>query len=228
MEFRYNEIIIWLIPGLYLLCLVCLFVLSPFMDNIDFQSCFELLKQLPDGVATSATVFFIPFVSFVMGYLINYIASQGEYWLYCCKYFKRPSRIILEGKTRRYKIVDKKKLLMKLGRGPYALYSNSEANDMLSKAKQSVDISSLDTYYFKSILGRNLLCAQVLFIVGLIFDYFLLRQSDLTIMTISAVAGLLFFASWRRNCKIYVRHIFALYLRSAVNSTEEYESNDHK
>ena len=82
MEFRYNEIIIWLIPGLYFLCLVCLFVLPPFTDGSEVATYLNAIKEIPDGIVTSAALFFIPFVSFVIGYLINYIASQTEFWLY--------------------------------------------------------------------------------------------------------------------------------------------------
>ena len=99
MEFRYNEIIIWLIPGLYFLCLVCLFVLPPFTDGSEVATYLNAIKEIPDGIVTSAALFFIPFVSFVIGYLINYIASQTEFWLYKFDILKRPSRIILSGQV---------------------------------------------------------------------------------------------------------------------------------
>lgn len=213
MEFRYNEIIIWLIPGLYFLCLVCFFVLPPFTDGSEVATYLNAIKEIPDGIVTSAALFFIPFVSFVIGYLINYIASQTEFWLYKFDILKRPSRIILSGKSDRYRLANLDTLLQRLERSSRSNLTNANANALFIKVKQSIDICPLDTYYFKSVFGRNLLCAQVLVLICVVFECFYLKCLDLLGLSVTLVTGLLFFTSWRRNSKIYVKNILSMYMR---------------
>lgn len=215
MEFRYNEIIIWLIPGLYFLCLICLFVLLPFTDESDVAAYLNAIKEIPDGLVTSAGLFFIPFVSFVIGYLINYIASQTEFWCYKSNILNRPSKIILSGESNRYKLSDLDILRQKLGYPSQRELTNDIANDLLIKAKQNINISEFDTYYFKSVFGRNLLCAQVIVVAGIIFDWIYFCNLELTGLICFVLLVILFFASWRRNSKIYVKNIFSAYLKDA-------------
>ena len=213
MEFRYNEIITWLIHGLYLLCLLSLLVIPPFIDVNEISAYLNMIKEIPDGIVTSAALFFIPFVSFVIGYLINYIASQFEFWMYKFDLLKRPSRILLSGKSERYKLADLNSILNRLRYTSDSSLTNKVANDLLIKAKQTVDICSLDTYYFKTVFGRNLLCSQIFVTLGLIYDYFHFDNSALISQIISLVAVWFFFTSWRRNSKIYVKNIFSIYMK---------------
>lgn len=215
MEFRYNEIIVWLIPGLYFLCLMFLFILLPITGDGEIVKYINSIKDLPEGVQTSAALFFIPFVSFVVGYLINYIASQSEFVMYKFNILQRPSKILLSGKSDRYRVADLRLLEHKLSYSSNNDITNDEANKLLIKTKQNVDISSLDTYYFKSVFGRNLLCSQVLIIIGIIFDAIYFKSLESTGMIVCIAISLLLFASWRRNCKIYTKNILALYLRNA-------------
>lgn len=216
MEFRYNEIIIWLVPGLYLLCVWSLFILIPFSNSSDIQVYIRFLKGIPDGVLTSAALFFIPFVSFVIGYLINYISSQMEYWLYSMNILERPSRIILKDKSKRYKISNLNSLLCRLGSTNQNIDSNEKANILLMQAKQSVNICSLDTYYFKSVFGRNLCCAQVIVIIAIVVCSIYYKYIDYTTLIFCLTIGVLLFTSWQRNSKIYVKNIFILYLKEPV------------
>lgn len=217
MKFRYNEIIIWLIPGLYFMCLLCLIVLPPFTDGSEIKAYIEAIKSFPEGIVTSAALFFIPFVSFVIGYLINYIASQLEFWMYKYNLMKRPSTIILSGKSDRYKLADLNNLRQRLGYHKQNEPTNAEANNYFIKAKQGIDISPLDTYYFKSVFGRNLLCSQVLIIVSMVFEEIYFCNGELNILIFCVILGILFFTSWRRNSKIYVKNIFSSYAHGTEN-----------
>lgn len=214
MEFRYNEIIIWLIPGLYFLCLSCLFVLLPFTDSDEITNTIVSLKDIPEGILTSAALFFIPFVSFVIGYLINYVASQTEFWMYEFNGLNRPSKIILSDKTERYKLADLNKLLHNLGAPLSGNFTNKESNTLFVRAKQCIDLSPLDTYYFKSVFGRNIFCAQIMVILGVIYECIYFCYFDVSGIIINTTIGFLLFTSWRRNNLIYVKNIFSLYLRS--------------
>ncbi len=211
MDYRYNEIIIWMIPGLYLMCLGFGIIVYPIVGNVSLDSLKEFFDVIPDGVLTTTALFFIPFISLVLGYLINYLASQLEYWGYQSGFKKRASYVILTGESTRYTVADFRGLRKKLGCQEQKL-TNATANKYFIKAKQSIELSSLENYYFKTVFGRNILCSQVIITILTIVLYFVGLSISQWLIMIMSLMTFLFYLSWDRNNKVYVKYIFSSYL----------------
>ena len=214
MTYRYNEIIVWMIPGLYFVLAFCAII--SLADYNVFQPVFDILNNIPSSALAPIVLFAVPFVSFLVGYILNYIASEFEYIAYKYK-FPRPSRILLNKESKRYFINDIDSLKRKLGISLNERVDNDLSNQFFTKAKQKIVKNDLDSYYFKSAFGRNLLCAQILLIAAYLMSFFM----DTTVKFVIYVGlyELLFlvvlFKSWRRNNIVYVKYILLKFQHSS-------------
>lgn len=214
MTYRYNEIIVWMIPGLYFVLAFCAII--SLADYNVFRPVFDILNNIPSSALAPIVLFAVPFVSFLVGYLLNYIASELEYISYKYK-FPRPSRILLNKESKRYFINDIDSLKRKLGIPFNERVDNDLSNQLFTKAKQKIVKNDLDSYYFKSAFGRNLLCAQILLIIACVIALFLRCTLAFTVYVglYELLFSILFFNSWRRNNIVYVKYILLKFFQYA-------------
>lgn len=182
--------------------------------------------------AIAALILFImPVFGFIIGSVINFFGSWGEYVLYK-GITRRPSSLLLNNKYERTPISDLDSLKQKLGCGS-GIIENEKAKSYLLKAKGKIeDTEKIDMLHTKSIYSRNLLTAQVLLIIvcvvieGLLF--FINAKGSDTILKNVNIRGLImiglmiliifpYWNAWRRNCIIYVRACFQKYLHDPSN-----------
>lgn len=181
-----------------------------------FRPVFDILNNITSSALASIVLFAVPFVNFLVGYLLNYIASELEYIAYKYK-FPRPSRIFLNKESKRYFINDLDSLKRKLGIPFNERVDNDLSNQFFTKAKQKIVKNDLDSYYFKSAFGRNLLCAQILLIIACVIALFLRCTLVFTVYIglYELLFFILFFNSWRRNNIVYVKYILLKFFQYA-------------
>lgn len=212
MTYRYNEIIVWMIPGLYFV--LAFGTLISLADPNVFKPVFDIFNSIPSSALAPIVLFAVPFVSFLVGYILNYIASEIEYIAYKYK-FPRPSRILLNNESKRYIINDLDSLKQELGIPLNRIVDNDLSNHFFTKVKQIIVKNDLDSYYFKSAFGRNLLCAQILLMIACIISLFLKCSLVFTIYVVlyEVLFLILLFNSWRRNNIVYVKYILLKYFQ---------------
>ena len=87
MNYRFQDIMKMIIPGLYLMAMILVLEIS----RSDFVIDTSKLKDL-----SAIVVLLIPFVGFVVGYFVECITAGLEHVLYALG-FRRPSKNILNG-----------------------------------------------------------------------------------------------------------------------------------
>ena len=211
MQFRIQEILKYIVPGLYFIGVLAGNVIFGYWDII--CKAFESLSENSVNIMLDITgfevitIFCVPIVGLVLGYCINFLASFLEYSLY--KFCSRPSERILLRKSNRHKISED---LLKKEVNPLPA-NREECSIYLTKAKQyNMNNMDVSVYLYRSVLGRNIFMSQVLtIIVTLLFCQ--ATWVFMKIILIELVLANIFYMAWNHDSHIYVKYVLSLFLR---------------
>lgn len=201
MNYRLQDIMKMIIPGLYLMALVLGY---EFLCS-DFDIDTAKLKDL-----SAIVVLLIPFVGFVVGYFVECITAGLEHGWYALG-GRRPSKNILEGSSI-YPVADIEKNNTKhqISNGSI---TNDKANEALQAAKQSIPNKDLvEPYRNNAALARNIFGAQLIFTVvyAVLLDAFYTE----VYWYLSLVVLLAFLGYWNHHNHVYVKYVLAEYGKS--------------
>ena len=122
MNYRLQDIMKMIIPGLYLMAMILVYEIS----NSDFGIDISKLKDL-----SAIVVLLVPFVGFVIGYFVECITAGLEHGWYALG-LRRPSKNILRGSSR-YPVAEIDKVKMK-----HQIRSSSITNSSFASSKISI------------------------------------------------------------------------------------------
>jgi len=201
MNYRLQDIMKMIIPGLYLMALV----LGYNIWYSDFDIDTSKLKDL-----SAIVVLLIPFVGFVVGYFVECITAGLEHGWYALGW-RRPSKNIMDGSSM-YPVANIEMIKMKhqITNGSI---TNDKANEVLQAAKQSITNKEVvEPYRNNASLARNIFGAQLVFTVllAVLLDAF---YTDVY-WYLSLVALLAFFGYWIHHTHVYVKYVLAEYGKS--------------
>lgn len=201
MNYRLQDIMKMIIPGLYLMALVLGY---EFLCS-DFDIDTAKLKDL-----SAIVVLLIPFVGFVVGYFVECITAGLEHGWYALG-GRRPSKNILEGSSI-YPVADIEKIKTKhqISNGSI---TNDKANEALQAAKQSIPNKEVvEPYRNNAALARNIFGAQLIFTVllAVLLDIFYTE----VYWYLSLVVLLAFLGYWIHHNHVYVKYVLAEYAKS--------------
>lgn len=202
MSYRAQEILRMIIPGLYLIAMLLIILLiGGEWNKIDIgnqETIIEVLKG-----ASNVVVLLLPFLGFVMGYLIECLMAFGERLIYKLG-IRRPSKVVLKGSSM-YELGRLNEIKTDLE--VEKTFTNDEAGRSLQRAKQRIDRKSVEMFHDTSIMARNIMGSQLL------LTFFTARYSGIASCEFVAmlVALIILMAYWyHRNC-VYVKYVFSEY-----------------
>lgn len=198
MNYRLQDIMKMIIPGLYLMALVLGYEILCSDFDIDTAK----LKDL-----SAIVVLLIPFVGFVVGYFVECITAGLEHGWYALG-GRRPSKNILEGSSM-YPVagIEKIKTKHQIASG---IISNDKANEVLQTAKQGIPNKEVvEPYRNNAALARNIFGAQLVFTVvyAMLIDAF---YTDIY-WYLSLIVLLVFFGYWIHHNHVYAKYVLAEY-----------------
>ena len=211
MSYRTQEILRMIIPGLYLIAMVLiLFFIGGGWGRIatpEQNTIIDVMKG-----ASNVVVLLLPFLGFVVGYIIECIMSICERLLYWLG-IPRPSRMVLKG-CKMYLLDNTCWLRRELGVG--STITNDQAGKALQKAKLAIQRQSVETFHDSSILARNILGSQLMLTIYTIYndDWF---PCEFWIMLLLFM--LLSIYWYHKNC-IYVKYVLSEYEKTIKSSHE--------
>lgn len=196
---RIQEMFRYITPGLFLMALI---LLIHFEELIEDKTLLEAVK----GFETIIIVL-MPFVGFVVGYLIECMMTWVERGLYYVR-ISRPSRKVLRGKSELYKLDDEYADAILDGT---FVNDNKTANKYQQIAKQEVgDNDLVNRYYYQSIMARHILGAQLIasiYWLGFAGGWSLWHL----VYAVFFIVVLVFFW-YHQNC-VYMKYLFAEYAK---------------
>lgn len=196
---RIQEMFRYITPGLFLMALI---LLIHFEELIEDKTLLEAVK----GFETIIIVL-MPFVGFVVGYLIECMMTWVERGLYYVR-ISRPSRKVLSGKSELYILDDEYADAILDGT---FVNDNKTANKYQQIAKQEVgDNDLVNRYYYQSIMARHILGAQLIasiYWLGFAGGWSLWHL----VYAVFFIVVLVFFW-YHQNC-IYMKYLFAEYAK---------------
>lgn len=197
MNYRLQDIMKLIIPGLYLVALVVTWLI--FEGRITSED----IKSVKDIVPI--IVLLIPFVGFVVGYFSECMMSMLEHVWYSLG-GRRPSKTILKG-CRLYHLNGAEKILVKHSLAAAEL-KNDDANKVLHTAKQTIDRTKVEDFRTYTALSRNIFGCQMSFVV-----LYLLGTEKLCLrfFIILLTITVMFFIYWMHHNHVYVRYVLAEY-----------------
>ena len=197
MNYRAQEIIRIIFPGLYvvvILCLICFYKHQSMFDD-------KIISNISGILVLS-----LPFIGFIVGYFIEILMSAIEHILYSVG-VPRPSKDVLQGYilkgfnpyTLNNRTIIKSSLKVKT-------LNNKDCGEALQKAKQAIDRSKVQDFYYNSIFARNISGSQLIVTILLIF------QTDwLWLKILFEIMTILSFIYWFHMNHVYVKYVFAEY-----------------
>ena len=198
MNYRVQDLIKLIIPGLYLISfLVGWFLLSP-ETSID-------ISKIKDF--TSIIVLLIPFVGFVAGYFIECFMSIIEHLFYLIG-GRRPSKTILtKGMYGTYIVATKDKILEE--HHICKKISNDDAGKILQIAKQNIESDKVETFRLASVLARNLFGSH--FYITILYAFMSVNfYKNIYFYCLLAIL-LIFYIYWFHHTHVYVKYVLAEY-----------------
>lgn len=168
----------------------------------------ELLNMLKTPFANAIAVF-LPFGGYIIGYLLNVIASGFERYLYEKEWLKRPSLHVLQKWDKEYYIKDCDYIFKTLGFTN--TFSSENTRLAFRKAKMSIKWNDvMDNFYLQSIIARNILVAHLVVTVACAVVLIInLSWTMCVTMIILALITRCLFLNWRRRSFLYVERVFA-------------------
>lgn len=148
----------------------------------------------------------LPFLGYIVGYIINICSSYMERVVYRRKIMKRPSQIVL-GFNEDYRLKDVSKIL--------AHYGINEVNEQTAHkafllAKEEISQSDrINTHFEQSTFARNIAGAQLIFTLVAFIAMFFGGLYSLTSFIISLLLCIICLYNWRRQSCVYAKYVFS-------------------
>lgn len=192
-----------IIPGLYFITLCLGTCVDLGIIRIDEATPF--FKLLTSTFA-NVIVILLPFLGYIVGYIINICTSYIERVVYRIKKLKRPSQIVL-GFNEDYRLKDVPKIL--------AHYGINEVNEQTAHkafllAKEEITQSDrINTHFEQSTFARNIAGVQLLYTLIAFVSMFFGGLYSLISFVISAVLCVICLYNWRRQSCVYAKYVFS-------------------
>lgn len=203
MTYKFSDILRMIIPGLYFITL-CLGT-SVDLGIIRIDEATPFFKLLTSTFA-NVIVILLPFLGYIVGYIINICTSYIERVVYRIKKLKRPSQIVL-GFNEDYRLKDVPKIL--------AHYGINEVNEQTAHkafllAKEEITQSDrINTHFEQSTFARNIAGVQLLYTLIAFVSMFFGGLYSLISFVISAVLFVICLYNWRRQSCVYAKYVFS-------------------
>lgn len=212
MTYRFSDILRMIIPGLYFITLC--FGISIDLEIIRIDEATPFLKLVTSTFA-NVIVILLPFLGYIVGYIINICSSFMERFVYRRKILKRPSQIVL-GFNEDYRLKDVPKIL--------GHYNISEVNEQTAHkafllAKEEITLSErINTHFEQSTFARNIVGAQLMFTLIALVSMFFGGLYSLINFIISLLLFLICLYNWRRQSCVYAKYVFSELEKENINS----------
>lgn len=203
---RIQEAFRFITPGLYFLALVLIINLNKVRGD---STIVETIDKL-----SSVIVVLLPFLGFVVGFIIESIMTWIERGLYLIG-ISRPSRKVLHGSSELYVLNDNIRDQILKGE---TVNDNKTANHYQQEAKQSLgNNEKVSRFYHHSIMARHIVGAQLLATVY----YFASGGEWVWWHIIIAVSILLLLGIfwYHQNC-VYMKYLFAEYGKQLIETAK--------
>lgn len=203
MTYKFSDILRMIIPGLYFITLSLGISVDLEIIRIDEEPPF--FKLLTSTFA-NVIVILLPFLGYIVGYIINICSSYMERLVYRIKKMKRPSQIVL-GFNEDYRLKDVSKIL--------AHYGINEVNEQTAHkafllAKEEITQSDrINTHFEQSTFARNIAGVQLLYTLIAFVSMFFGGLYSLISFVISAVLCVICLYNWRRQSCVYAKYVFS-------------------
>lgn len=203
MTYKISDILRMIIPGLYFITLSL--GISVDLEIIRIDEATPFLKLLTSTFA-NVIVILLPFLGYIVGYIINICSSYMERLVYRSNILKRPSQIVL-GFNEDYRLKDVSKIL--------AHYGINEVNEQTAHkafllAKEEIPQSDrINTHFEQSAFARNIAGVQLLFTLIALASMFFGGLYSLISFVISAVLCVICLYNWRRQSCVYAKYVFS-------------------
>lgn len=203
MTYKFSDILRMIIPGLYFITL-CLGI-SVDLETIRIDVATPFFKLLTSTFA-NVIVILLPFLGYIVGYIINICSSYIERVVYRRKIMKRPSQIVLRFNDD-YRLKDVSKIL--------AHYGINEVNEQTAHkafllAKEEISQSDrINTHFEQSTFARNIAGVQLLYTLIAFVSMFFGGLYSLISFMVSAVLCVICLYNWRRQSCVYAKYVFS-------------------
>lgn len=203
MTYKFSDILRMIIPGLYFITLSLGISVDLEIIRIDEET--QFFKLLTSTFA-NVIVILLPFLGYIVGYIINICSSYMERLVYRIKKMKRPSQIVL-GFNEDYRLKDVSKIL--------AHYGINEVNEQTAHkafllAKEEISQSDrINTHFEQSTFARNIAGVQLLYTLIAFVSMFFGGLYSLISFVISAVLCVICLYNWRRQSCVYAKYVFS-------------------
>lgn len=203
MTYKISDILRMIIPGLYFITLSL--GISVDIEIIRIDEATPFFKLLTSTFA-NVIVILLPFLGYIVGYIINICSSYIERVVYRRKIMKRPSQIVL-GFNEDYRLKDVSKIL--------AHYGINEVNEQTAHkaflfAKEEISQSDrINTHFEQSVFARNIAGVQLLFTLIALASMFFGGLYSLICFVISTVLCVICLYNWRRQSCVYAKYVFS-------------------
>lgn len=203
MTYKFSDILRIIIPGLYFITLSLGISVDLEIIRIDEETPF--FKLLTSTFA-NVIVILLPFLGYIVGYIINICSSYMERLVYRIKKMKRPSQIVL-GFNEDYRLKDVSKIL--------AHYGINEVNEQTAHkafllAKEEISQSDrINTHFEQSTFARNIAGVQLLYTLIAFVSMFFGGLYSLISFVISAILCVICLYNWRRQSCVYAKYVFS-------------------
>lgn len=212
MNYRFQEIMKMVVPGF----LVIIFI-AVFNNAYEIELYGEVgkvakhVKPLPHPVL----VVVLPFVAFIIGYVVNMIASFCERYSYKLNIIDRPSHNLLKNENMFTK-EQRLKLVSLINHPDEYNICRKQAGLIFKKVKEIHQRShDVDEFYYQSVMARNILGA---YFIGMVYGVVSIFCKNLSfrdygwLWIASVVLLFCLYLQWRRNNKTYARRLLSEYL----------------
>lgn len=203
MTYKFSDILRMIIPGLYFITLILGISVDLEIIRIDMATPF--FKLLASTFA-NVIVILLPFLGYIMGYIINICSSYIERVVYRSNILKRPSQLVL-GFNEDYRLKDVSKIL--------AHYGINEVNEQTAHkafllAKEEISQSDrINTHFEQSTFARNIAGVQLLYTLIAFVSMFFGGLYSLISFMVSAVFCVICLYNWRRQSCVYAKYVFS-------------------
>lgn len=203
MTYKFSDILRMIIPGLYFITLILGISVDLEIIRIDMATPF--FKLLASTFA-NVIVILLPFLGYIVGYIINICSSYIERVVYRSNILKRPSQLVL-GFNEDYRLKDVSKIL--------AHYGINEVNEQTAHkafllAKEEISQSDrINTHFEQSTFARNIAGVQLLYTLIAFVSMFFGGLYSLISFMVSAVLCVICLYNWRRQSCVYAKYVFS-------------------
>lgn len=207
MDFRFKEFLRYLIPGFFIFLQEMVFFYHYNAGGVQL-----FLSDNKDNGMLTILLFTVPIAAFFVGFFIEYIASNVEYLLYKWNILRRPSYIILNNKSERYRIAEYKALAQKLGVSEGSIKNNKDAKRIYIKASQNLqDQTYSEEFFYLMLVARNLFFTELILFIAALVMASICHLSWWVVGTLFVIA-LVLFHRWRQRSFLLTKHVLLQYL----------------